>query len=81
MRVYYLSGVEASLRSKPSETLYKPLTYARSGSDGIAEAVKRFDGGVVVLPESVRQPSVAKRIRGMTLENVERMGVPIVVAD
>ena len=53
----------------------------RSGSDGIAEAVKRFDGVVVVLPDSVRQPSVAERIRGMTLENVERIGVPVVVAD
>jgi hypothetical protein len=53
----------------------------RSGSDGIAEAVKRFDGGVVVLPESVRQPSVAERIRGMTLANLEKIGVPIVVAD
>ena len=53
----------------------------RSGSDGIAEAVKRFDGSVVVLPDSVRRPSVAERIRGMTLETLERMGVPVVVAD
>lgn len=53
----------------------------RSGSEGIAEAVKRFGGSVVVLPESVRQPSVAERIRGMTLENVEKIGVPVVVAD
>mgnify|MGYP001819262026 FL=1 len=53
----------------------------RSGSDGIAEAVKLFDGSVVVLPESVRQPSVAERIRGMTLENLEKIGVPLVIAD
>lgn len=53
----------------------------RSGSDGISEAVKRFGGGVVVLPGSVRRPSVAERIRGMKLDTLERIGVPLVVAD
>ena len=53
----------------------------RAGSDGIAEAVKRFDGSVVVLSGSVRQPSIAERLRGMTLDSLERIGVPLVVAD
>ncbi len=53
----------------------------RAGSDGIAEAVKRFDGSVVVLPETVRQPSIAERLRGMTLDTLERIGVPLVVAE
>ena len=53
----------------------------KSGSDGLAEAVKRFDGGLIVLSDSVRQPSIAERIRGMNLDTLERIGVPIVVAD
>jgi hypothetical protein len=53
----------------------------RSGSDGLAEAVERFAGGLIVLPESVRRPSVAERIRGMNLDTLERIGVPIIVAD
>jgi hypothetical protein len=53
----------------------------RSGSDGLAEAVERFSGGLLVLPESVRRPSVAERIRGMNLESLGRIGVPIVVAE
>ena len=52
----------------------------RAGSDGVAEAVRRFDGSIIVLPDSVRRPSVAERIRGMTLETLERIGVPVVVA-
>jgi hypothetical protein len=52
----------------------------RSGSDGLAEAVRRFDGGLLVLSDSVRRPSVAERIRGMTLDSLERIGVPVVVA-
>ena len=53
----------------------------RSGSDGVAEAVKRFEGSVVVLPDTVREPSVAERIRGMTLSSIGKIGVPVVVAD
>jgi hypothetical protein len=53
----------------------------RSGSDGVAEAVRRFGGSVVVLPDTVRQPSVAERIRGMTLDSLEKIGVLIVIAD
>ena len=53
----------------------------RSGSDGLAEAVERFSGGLLVLPEAVRRPSVAERIRGMNLDTLERIGVPVIVAD
>lgn len=53
----------------------------RSGSDGVAAAVKRFEGSVVVVPGTVRQPSVAERIRGMSLGSLEKIGVPIVVAE
>jgi len=53
----------------------------RSGSDGLAEAVRRFDGALIVLHETVRRPSMAERIRGMTLDTLERIGVPLVVAE
>ena len=53
----------------------------RAGSDGLADAVSRFDGSLIVLPDAVRRPSVAERIRGMTLDSLQRIGVPLVVAD
>ena len=53
---------------------------AHGHNDGVSEAVRRFDGGLVVLPHSVRQPSVGERIRGMTRESLERIGVPLVIA-
>ena len=53
----------------------------RSGSDGLAEAMQRFGGSIMVLPGTVRAPSIGERIRGMTLENLAALGQPIVVAD
>lgn len=53
----------------------------RAGSDGIAEALRRFEGSVVVLPDTVRQPSIAERLRGMTLNTLGQLGVPLVVAE
>ena len=52
-----------------------------SGANGIREAIDRFGGSVIVVPESTRRPSVGERIRGMTLESLERLGLPVIVAD
>jgi hypothetical protein len=52
-----------------------------SGVEGLREALRRFGGGLVVVPRSTRQPSVAERIRGMTVEGLQKLGVPVLVAD
>jgi hypothetical protein len=52
-----------------------------SGADGLREALRRFGGSILVVPGSLRAPSIAERIRGMSLEALERLGVPLVVAD
>jgi hypothetical protein len=52
-----------------------------AGAKGISEAVRRFEGGLVVVPESTRRPSVGERIRGMTVESLDKLGVPVIVAD
>lgn len=52
-----------------------------SGADGVREAIERFGGSVIVVPAATRHPSVGERIRGMTLQSLERLGVPVLVAD
>lgn len=52
-----------------------------AGADGLREALRRFGGSVIVVPGSLRHPSIAERIRGMSLEGVEKLGVPVLVAD
>jgi hypothetical protein len=52
-----------------------------SGADGIREALRRFSGSLLVVPASTRNPSIAERIRGMSIEGLEKLGVPVVVAD
>lgn len=53
----------------------------RSGADGLAVAIGRFDGALVVVPPDIRQPSIGERVRGMTMDSLESLGVPIIVAD
>lgn len=52
-----------------------------SGADGIQEALRRFSGSLVVVPASVRNPGIAERIRGMSIEGLQKLGVLVVVAD
>jgi len=52
-----------------------------SGSNGIREALRRFGGSLLVVPASTREPSIGERVRGMTMESLQKMGVPVVVAD
>ncbi|MFN0094767.1 MAG: DICT sensory domain-containing protein [Dehalococcoidia bacterium] len=52
-----------------------------AGGDGLRAALKRFNGALLVLPAETRQPSIGERIRGMTIEKLQRLGVPVLVAD
>jgi hypothetical protein len=52
-----------------------------SGGAGLREAARRFDGAVLVVPASVRDPSVGERARGMSVPDLERIGLPVVIAD
>jgi hypothetical protein len=52
-----------------------------SGGAGLSEAARRFDGAVLVVPASVRDPSVGERARGMSVPDLQRLGLPIVIAD
>jgi hypothetical protein len=53
----------------------------QSGVAGLREALRRFGGGLLVLPGSSRNPSIAERIRGMDMDSLESLGVPLVLAD
>lgn len=51
-----------------------------AGLDGIREAIERFDGAVVVVPASVRDPSMGDRFRGVSLESLEKLPSRLVLA-
>jgi hypothetical protein len=51
-----------------------------AGAEGLSIAVRQFGGGVLILPDSVHRPGIGERIRGMSLESLDRLGVPLVVA-
>ena len=52
-----------------------------SGAEGLAEAGRRFNGAVVVVPSDVTHPSLAERLRGMAADRLGPMiGLPMVVA-
>lgn len=51
-----------------------------SGAEGIRAAIERFSGAILVVPGDVRRPSIGERLRGMTVDSLERLGVPLVVA-
>jgi len=52
-----------------------------SGAEGLSEALRRFEGSLLVLPSSVRNPGFAERLRGMNLEGLNKLGATIIVAD
>lgn len=52
-----------------------------AGLDGIRAAVERFDGRVVVIPESDREPNLSDRLFGTTAEDLERLGVRLIFVD
>lgn len=52
-----------------------------AGMDGLDAAIQRFGGALVVLPASIRQPSIAERLRGMRPERLAGMRAAHVVAE
>ena len=42
----------------------------KSGGEGIAEAIRRFGGALVILPPEAARPSLAERLRGMSIERL-----------
>ncbi len=52
-----------------------------AGGAGMGEAMRRFDGGLLVVPASVRKPSLAERIRGMTSDSLAGLGVALVISE
>lgn len=52
-----------------------------SGVDGLRAAIEQFDGAVLVVPGSVRRPSLGDRFRGVTLEELEQLDVDLVVTE
>jgi len=52
-----------------------------AGGSGLAEAVRRFGGALLVVPASVRRPGLAERLRGMSTERLAGLGVGLVIAD
>ncbi len=52
-----------------------------AGGDGLRVALAKFDGALLVVPSETRRPSIGERIRGMTIDKLQRLGVPVLVAD
>jgi hypothetical protein len=52
-----------------------------AGVGGLREALRRFGGSLLVVPAAMRDPSIAERVRGMSLDTLEGLGVPVLVAD
>lgn len=54
----------------------------KAGADGLADAVRRFGGALVVLPPDAAKPRLAERIRGMALDSLRSaLAIPVVVAN
>ncbi|MDZ7727349.1 MAG: hypothetical protein U5Q44_03660 [Dehalococcoidia bacterium] len=51
-----------------------------AGADGLRVAIARFCGAVLVVPASAQNPGIGERIRGMTLDNLQHLGVAALVA-
>jgi hypothetical protein len=52
-----------------------------SGAEGLAQAARRFNGAIVVVPSDVGRPSLAERLRGMATDRLGRViGLPLIVA-
>lgn len=52
-----------------------------SGADGLRDALRRFGGSLLVLPASVRRPGLAERIRGMTMDRLEKLEARLLIAE
>lgn len=52
-----------------------------AGGAGLAEALRRFGGSMLVVPSSARRPSFAERLRGMGSDRLARLDIPVVYAD
>lgn len=52
-----------------------------SGIDGLKEALRQFAGSLLVVPGSAQKPGIGERIRGMTMDSLRSLGVPLIVAD
>ncbi len=54
----------------------------KSGADGLADAVRRFEGAIVILPSDAAKPRLAERLRGMGLDSLRSaVAIPVVVAN
>ena len=52
-----------------------------SGSEGLAEAARRFGGALFVLPPDADRPSLAERLRGVVPDRLRSStGLPVFVA-
>lgn len=51
-----------------------------AGAEGLSIAARQFGGAVLVLPESVHRPGIGERIRGMSIQSLERLGLALVIA-
>jgi hypothetical protein len=52
-----------------------------AGLDGIREAIERFDGAVLVVPASVRDPSIGDRLRSITPSSLDALPARVVLAE
>lgn len=48
---------------------------SKAGLGGLRTAIERFGGDVLVVPGSVRRPSIGDRLRGVTVEALEDLDV------
>lgn len=54
----------------------------KAGAEGLAEAARRFDGALFVLPPEAGRPSLAERLRGMTSQQLATLSDrPVIVAN
>lgn len=54
----------------------------KAGAHGLADAVRRFSGALVVLPSDAAKPRLAERLRGMALDSLRSIvAIPVVVAN
>lgn len=53
-----------------------------AGYSGLAEAIRRFGGALLVLPPDAAHPGLAERLRGVVPDQLRAgMGIPVVVAE
>lgn len=52
-----------------------------AGLDGIRDAITRFDGEILVVPATVRDPGIGDRLRGVSLTALEELPARVVLAE